>query len=95
VESGLFEKGDNALIDDFNWKVHTGKIVPDNEKFVFIRINNLVPPEPKKFEEVRGLVTADYQNFLEKKWLKSLREKYDWKLNEDVFLQLKAQYCNE
>ena len=51
---------------------------------VLVRINQIVPPEPKKLEEVRGLVTADYQNYLEEKWVGSLREKYDINVNTSL-----------
>ena len=29
-------------------------------------------PEPKSYNDARGMVTADYQNYLEKNWIESL-----------------------
>ncbi len=39
----------------------------------------------KSFDEVRAVVISQYQDFLEKQWLKELHQKYPVKLDEDVF----------
>ena len=39
----------------------------------------------KPFSEVRAVVISQYQDILEKEWLKELKQKYPVKLNEDVF----------
>ncbi|WP_406825298.1 hypothetical protein [Pedobacter sp. KACC 23697] len=42
----------------------------------------------KPLNEVRGAVIADYQLSLEEKWLKSLRQKYQIKINESELKKL-------
>ena len=37
----------------------------------------------------RGKVTSDYQDFLEKEWIKQLREKYPVVVDQEVFEELK------
>ena len=55
----------------------------DNEPLKGIRINrNKVAPE--EYEDVKGLVVADYQEELEKAWVADLRRKYSFKVNQDV-----------
>ncbi len=44
--------------------------------------------QQRSFEEARGLVINDYQNFLEEKWIEQLRKKYAVKVNEKVFQSL-------
>jgi peptidyl-prolyl cis-trans isomerase SurA len=39
---------------------------------------------PEEYSDVRGLVTADYQEFLEKEWIATLRTKYPVKVNQKV-----------
>ena len=39
----------------------------------------------KTFDEVRAIVVSQYQDVLEKQWLKELHEKYPVKLDEAVF----------
>lgn len=39
---------------------------------------------PKEMSDVRGLVTSDYQEALEKEWVAELRKKYNVVINRDV-----------
>ena len=40
---------------------------------------------PRSFRDARGLVINDYQNYLEKKWIETLKKKYPIHINEKVF----------
>ena len=42
----------------------------------------------KPLSDVRGAVIADYQLSLEEKWLKSLKQKYEIKINESELKRL-------
>ena len=88
IMQGKFEKGTNAEIDELislnNIPVEKGfrkVIYHDDNKISLI---NVVEPQPKKLSEARGLITADYQNYLEKQWIDELRSKYKIKLHRDV-----------
>jgi peptidyl-prolyl cis-trans isomerase SurA len=39
-------------------------------------VGKLQKKGPETYEDVRGEVTTDYQNYLEKLWVKRLRKKY-------------------
>ena len=55
----------------------------------FVKIIKLYPAnQQRSFEEARGLVINDYQNFLEAKWVETLKKKYPVKVNEPVFQSL-------
>jgi peptidyl-prolyl cis-trans isomerase SurA len=41
--------------------------------------------EPRNFQDARGFVINDYQEFLEQQWIASLKRKYPIKVNEAVF----------
>lgn len=41
-------------------------------------------PAPRSFNEAKGLVMNDYQNWLEEEWIKQLRQKYPVKLDDKV-----------
>lgn len=85
VEKNKFSKGDNDVVDAIEW-VKGIKATQDRDgSFVLVYVNGAIDPEPKKLNEARGLITADYQNFLEKVWLEELRNKYSIEINEDVF----------
>ena len=78
--------GDNKYVDMVEWKVGLlGPINSDVEDLtVFVKINKILPPQPKELNEARGLVTADYQSFLEKQWIEELKNKYPVNLDEAV-----------
>jgi len=85
-----YPKGDNQIIDNIEWKAGTSKIVQDKDgRFGFAVIKGLVAPEPKSLSEARGLITADYQNYLEKEWIQALKAKYAVKVNKDVLSTIK------
>ena len=84
-----FSKGDNKIIDDIEWKpgITTAKEI--DGKTVFVVVRQLLAPEPKLLNQAKGLITADYQNYLEKEWIKQLKAKYPVKINQDVFDSIK------
>ncbi len=73
---GKYEKGVNEEVDKTNWATGLGETYYKDEKPEFVYVLSIEGPAVKKLDEARGLITADYQNYLEKKWIKELREKY-------------------
>ena len=78
------EKGEMPTIDKLWDKKGVVDIANENNTFKFYVVDGVVAPEPKSLKEAKGLVTSDYQNYLEKEWIKSLREKYPVKVNEET-----------
>jgi peptidyl-prolyl cis-trans isomerase SurA len=54
----------------------------------FIKIEEILPSGGKTLAEARGYAVADYQDFLESKWIEDLRKEYEVKVNEDVLKSL-------
>lgn len=87
VTKGLYAEGDNAIVDAINFK--SGE-VPENEHFpVVFTYGKKLKKSPEGYEDVRGLVTADYQSYLEEKWVESLRKRNHVEINEDVLKTVK------
>lgn len=84
-----FAKEDNAYVDAVEWKKGISKDIIEDGKTHIIFIHEVVAPEPKKLDEARGLITADYQNFLEDRWIKELRKKYPYQVNKEVLSSIK------
>lgn len=76
IHSGLYLKGENPLLNPFEWTEGISEIASIKDKFVFVHIKKIVPPSPKDFNLVKGAVISDYQQYLEKKWLDDLKQKY-------------------
>ncbi len=89
IDRRKYEKGDNALVDNMKWKSGEVAETVENGKATLVRINTLIAPEPKKLNEARGIVTANYQDYLEQEWIKELRNKYSFEVNEEVLTSIK------
>ena len=83
VEKGIFKKGDNALIDREVFKKDT-VVAPMKDYPIDAVYGKLLKKGPEDYTDVIGLVTADYQDFLEKEWVAGLRRKYAVEVNKDV-----------
>jgi len=90
VENGKFVKGENDALKNTPWEKGMKEInIDTNGIYSLIVVNEIIPPGPKSIDEARGLITADYQNYLEKQWIDSLKKKYEVKINEDVLSTIK------
>ena len=45
-------------------------------------------PTTRTFNEARGLVINDYQDYLEKEWIKELKKKYPVVINQKVLADI-------
>lgn len=84
-----YARGENEMIDALEWKPGLYPEVVEDNKITFVRINKLIGPEQKKLDEARGLITADYQNYLEQQWIAELRAKYPYKVYTEVLSTIK------
>jgi peptidyl-prolyl cis-trans isomerase SurA len=84
VKSGKYSKGENEIIDKIQWKTGMTGDMDNNGQVVFVNVKRVIPAGPKSLDEAKGLITADYQNQLEKEWISSLRAKYTFKINQNV-----------
>ena len=94
VRKGYFQKGDNQFVDQTEWKEGVVNQIPStvDQSTVVVCIREVRKPEQKTLKEAKGLVTSDYQVELEDKWVKSLREKYPVKVNEEVLKEVRNLY---
>lgn len=70
-----YEKGESKVIDRISWVTGLQETQIDNV-FYLVDVKRLVPPGYKTFEEARASVISEYQDFLEKTWLETLKKKY-------------------
>ncbi len=90
VDSKIFNKGENEFVDK-NWNPGTSVDIKSekDKKLMIVVTNKLMKPEPKSYTEAKGMVTADYQNFLEKDWIGSLKTKYPVNIDKAVLSTVK------
>lgn len=88
VQTKTFEKGKNDKLAKTPWKAGSlteVEVNPRNKSQGFIKIEKIIPSGTKSLKEARGYVIADYQDHLEKEWLKELRSNYKVDVNDKVF----------
>ncbi len=89
VSEGLFERGQNEYIDKIKWEKGVSKNYTDKDgKEVFVVVNEVVEPAPKKLTEARGYFVSDYQKQLEDEWIETLRKKYPVSINRETLKKL-------
>ncbi|MCK9203997.1 MAG: peptidylprolyl isomerase [Bacteroidales bacterium] len=89
IESGKFSRKENKIIDSIAWNPGMSGDMKINGATVLVFVRKALKPEPKELNEARGLITADYQNYLEKEWISALRAKYPVVVNKEVLAQIK------
>ena len=78
-----------ALPKDFNMQKGVSKVFKHNDAYSVVKVNTVLPKTQKTFEEAKGKVISDFQEYKEKMWLDELSKKYKVKVNQDVLKQVK------
>lgn len=78
------QQGDHPLTAQVDWAPGVYGPLTLNNQFLLVHVHGVLPPRHKEKNEVRGLLIADFQNHLEKKWVKELRNKYEVVVDRDV-----------
>lgn len=89
IEKVLAAKGDNPISD---YLVFNGPVPAKDRKIrmpYYFAWQGAIIDQPQEAADVRGAVTTDYQNELEKEWLQQLHDKYPVKINRKVLKTVK------
>lgn len=84
----IIEQGKNKVVNDLPWKEGSISATEINKRDLshnFLKIEKILPPSPKTLKEARGYVVADYQDHLEREWVKELKKTYEVKINKEAF----------
>ena len=83
TESGTFEYEAHPILSKVDLNTPYQELVIDGTSYVLV-VGKVYPPGPRKFEEARGLIIRDYQEFLDQALTKRLKEKYPIQINAGV-----------
>ncbi|MFK7747575.1 MAG: peptidylprolyl isomerase [Kordia sp.] len=87
---GIYEEGHRNLPKGFKFEKGVSKIFNDgNTDFTIVKVNEIMPVSYKKLTEIKGKVISDYQVYLEKEWIKTLKKNYKIKINKRTYRKLK------
>lgn len=86
IERGLYIQGDNKYVDELAF---AGAQAQREESLPIVFLSGKTLKAPETYLDVRGQVTADYQEYLEKLWVEQLNKKANVVINEDVLKTIK------
>ena len=87
--SEVITDGSNVLGESLMVIPNPAPVVGESDKYSMVLSmvqdgKSIDYPVDLKFTDVKGTVAADYQKYLEEKWVKSLRKKYKVKVNKEI-----------
>lgn len=91
IERGLWKHTDNAMVDRYAFNDKKANVVANDRLPVIFTYGKKLKKQPEEYIDVRGSVTADYQNHLEAQWVAKLREKYTVEIVQEVLDAIRAE----
>jgi peptidyl-prolyl cis-trans isomerase SurA len=91
ASNGTYEEGNPALPKATAFKKGISDITKEGEYYFVTKVEKVLPAGPKSFEDARGKVTNDYQQYLEENWVKDLKQEFTVNVNNTVFENVKLQ----
>lgn len=89
-EKGKYEPETNNLIDQLKKEKGVSPVIKNGNAYVVVEVHDILEPQNKSLNEARGLITADYQNYLEKQWIEQLNKDHEVQINR-ALLEQQAQ----
>lgn len=87
-EQGKYIQSKTSFLKDRSLEEGINKIFEFDGKYYLVIVEDFLPAGNKSLTEARGAAIQDYQEHLEKEWLKTLREKHEITVNEEVLYSL-------
>jgi len=88
---GVYEEGAEALPKGTKLEEGISEITNKGDYYYITKIHKVIPAGTKTFEECKGKVVNDYQQYLEQNWVDELKKEFTIKINQDVFEKVKNQ----
>ncbi|MEM7087841.1 MAG: peptidylprolyl isomerase [Bacteroidota bacterium] len=91
LTKGIFEIDERELPSGFSPQMGVSKIYTENDSFIIVKVDEILPAGPKEFDEIKGRVLSDYQTYVEKTWMDMLKAKYKVEVNQKTLKKLKKE----
>jgi peptidyl-prolyl cis-trans isomerase SurA len=87
-ESGIFSVDEKAYLKNINNSKDEITVVESEGKFYVIKLLQFIPSKEKELKEAKGIITSDFQGYLEQRWIDELRSKYNYTVHKDVLYSI-------
>ena len=92
ITSGIYEVDQNELPEGIEIKVGVSEIYKRDSYSVVVNVKEVIQPLIKEFINVKGIVLSNYQIEIEKRWMKTLRDKYKVEINKKSLKKIKKEF---
>lgn len=89
--SGIMDKQHQSLPEDFQFKTGVSDIYKFNDSYIVANVKEVLPKTLKTFDEAKGAVISDFQNYKEANWILGLENKYTVTVYPEVLEQVKKE----
>lgn len=89
VDKVVMPKGDSEIVDAIAFGAPAPDLSADRRWKAYTAYLGHVIEAPEEAADVRGAVTSDYQDYLEKNWVEALHSRYPVKINKKVLKKVK------
>jgi len=80
---------ESPLLKDIGTTAGSSRTTTNPDKSMTLsRVSAVLPAGTKNFDEAKGYIIADYQDYLEKAWISDLKSRYKTEINQDVLSKL-------
>lgn len=84
------EVGDANIPKDTKAEVGLSEVTQKGEYYYVTRVNKVIPETNKTFEECKGKIVNEYQQYLEQNWVTELKKEFKIAVDQAVFERLKT-----
>ncbi len=88
VKTGKMEVSKTPYLKDRTLVVGINEPIALDGKFYVVEVKEIIAPATKELTEAKGLITSDYQTYLEKEWIKQLQNKHKINVNKEVLYSI-------
>ncbi len=94
ASENTLEIGSTQLPKDIKQEVGVSEISQQGEYYFVTKVIKIIPESDKTFDECKGKIINDYQQYLEQNWVNELKKEFTIKVNQDTFERIKNKIKN-
>ncbi len=83
---------DDAYVKKHDLDAHQYVMFKEKNEYVILKRIKTYPAHIPSFKDAKGMVTNQYQQYLEKQWIEALQKKYPVHINQQKWQEIRAKY---
>ncbi len=91
ISQDTLERKTGTVSDSLVWRKGAFHVIKKKNRADIFKVKNIMLPRPIPLKQMRGVVTSDFQDYLEKEWVRELKKEYPVVIDREVFAKLKKE----